>query len=83
MTLCCFHGNTSKRGFPLPRNSYVYVNKLKVMYERSRVKVERAFEPRSNFTFTRDTLYIVSVSLRSQNVSANARKNYATVEIHL
>ena len=34
-------------------------------------------EPRSTFTFTRDTLYLAS-SLR-----AYARKNYTTVEIHL
>ena len=70
MTLCCFHGNTSKRGFPLPRNFYVYVNKLEVMYKRSRVKVEQAFEPRSPFTFTRDTLYIVSVSFTRVNFTS-------------
>ena len=70
MTLCCFHGNTSKRGFPLPRNFYVYVNKLEVMYKRSRVNVEQAFEPRSPFTFTRDTLYIVSVSFTRVNFTS-------------
>ena len=48
----------------------MHVNKLEVMYKRSRVKVERAFEPRSTFTFTRDTLYIVSISFTRVNFTS-------------
>ena len=37
----------------------MYVNKTEVIYERSCINVK--VEPRSTFTFTRDTLYIASI----------------------
>ena len=55
------------------------------MYEKPRVnvKVERG----STFTFTRGFSYITSISIYARKASSSlrpyARKNYATVEIHL
>ena len=54
--------------FPLSRNFYVRtrvklkcVNKIEAVYERPRVTVK--VEPRSTFSFTRDTSYIASLFL--------------------
>ena len=55
------------------------------MYEKPRVnvKVERG----STFTFTRGFSYITSILIYARKASSSlrpyARKNYATVEIHL
>ena len=76
--------------FPLSRNfslgthvKFTLVNKIEAVYERPRVnvKVERG----STFTFTRDLPYIVSTLFTRVNkiYLRKARKNYATVEIHL
>ena len=76
--------------FPLSHNfslrthvKFTLVNEIEVMYERPRVnvKVERG----STFTFTRDLPYIVSILFTRVNkiYVRKARKNYATVEIHL
>ena len=55
------------------------------MYEKPRVNVK--VEPRSTFTFTRGFSYITSILIYARKASSSlrpyARKNYATVEIHL
>ena len=64
--------------------AHVYFRRVKIeeMYRRSRLNVK--VEPRSTSTVTLGVLHITSIfHLRTQNLSANARKNYATVEIHL
>ena len=47
----------------------------------SRVNVK--VEPRTTFAFTRGLSYIASISFTYVNFTSTARKNYATVEIHL
>ena len=55
------------------------------MYEKPRENVK--VEPRSTFTFTRGFSYINSILIYARKASWSlrpyARKNYATVEIHL
>ena len=55
------------------------------MYEKPRVNEK--VEPRSTFTFTRGFSYITSILIYARKASESlrpyARKNYATVEIHL
>ena len=55
------------------------------MYEKLRVNVK--VEPRSTFTFTRGFSHITSILNYARKASSSlrpyARKNYATVEIHL
>ena len=55
------------------------------MYEKPRVNVK--VEPRSTFTFTRGFSYITSILIYARKTRSSlrpyARKNYATVEIHL
>ena len=61
---------------------FTCVNEIEAMNERPQVnvKVERG----STSTFTRDLPYIVSILFKQVKFPcACARKNYATVEIHL
>ena len=61
---------------------FTRVNEIEAMYERPRVNVE--VERGSTLTYMRDLPYNVSILYtRAHNLRAYARKNYATVEIHL
>ena len=65
----------------LTRVKFTCVYEVQEMYEKAAWK--RKVEQGSSLTFTRRLPYIALYYLRALNLRASARKNYATLEIHL